>query len=810
MNKKGFTLIELLVVVVILGIIAGLSIPLIRNLTTTFDKRKYQSYADSVLYAAKLYNDAYKEDLFGHNKNGCAYVTYDNLVEKQLLNDIEIEGMSCNSAMTYVVVTKQGDKYGYSPYVGCGKKADGSVEAITVKLPKSIPEMDTVACAGAEQNNLRIEADMSQAGAEVKRRKKKTKLTITSGTGINKVTSIYTKWSKAWNDYSNNDFKKIDFKISGNQESQILQGKIISSQSKEILTPSAEGEYYLIVRVDFLEDLYGTKWENPKYQNSKYIEFGPFVVYDEEGHQSDKIQLILTNPSEEEWTNTDINLGIEAKSENEIDTYESTTNILDDDSWKEIPEGVGQTSFVKTYSETQESQLFVRAYDVEGNYDEKSTWLRIDKVPPEKPSISNSSSGNWTNKDVTVSATSRDEHSGINTFYYTYNEHANKIGTNPNNDWVALENETDTHHHKEDDHKKENRPVSIKLPTFTANSGEIFNKTIYVKASDKAGNFSEKNETNVRIDKQKPTTPVITNNSCSKTSWATKSFSIVLKSNDGEGSGIASYFYSYKSKPSKVGTDSSKYWVKDKDTSATTYTSSPFTKNRDQWVYWRSCDKAGNCSETAWTYIKLDTVAPTCKASKQSGSKSATATFKCSDNISGVVACTKKKTGLGVGTHTYNIEDKAGNKGTCKVSVTKKCSAYRCMGATAPRILMIKTKTGKWSPAYTQDCKSACNAEYKLRNMKCPSGANKCYEWRANECPTRKKGDKGAYVLQHCGYDGYQTVSTTNSGKGLVWWNFKEGLNAQWYTKDNADKWCSSGCCTCCFDGWKCEKYIYS
>ena len=54
MNKKGFTLTELLVVVVILGIIAGMAIPLIRSLSGTFTKKKYENYKDSVLSAAKL------------------------------------------------------------------------------------------------------------------------------------------------------------------------------------------------------------------------------------------------------------------------------------------------------------------------------------------------------------------------------------------------------------------------------------------------------------------------------------------------------------------------------------------------------------------------------------------------------------------------------------------------------------------------------------------------------------------------------------------------------------------------------------
>ena len=90
MNRKGFTLTELLVVVVILGIIAGLSIPLIRNLSATFETKKYQNYADSVLASAKLYTDSYYEDLFGRKEYGCSCIPYDKLAEKNLLKDIEV------------------------------------------------------------------------------------------------------------------------------------------------------------------------------------------------------------------------------------------------------------------------------------------------------------------------------------------------------------------------------------------------------------------------------------------------------------------------------------------------------------------------------------------------------------------------------------------------------------------------------------------------------------------------------------------------------------------------------------------------
>ena len=66
-----------------------MSIPLIRNISASMEKRKYKTYLDSVVSASKLYNDSYSEDLFGHNENWCAYITYEQLVNKNLLKDIE-------------------------------------------------------------------------------------------------------------------------------------------------------------------------------------------------------------------------------------------------------------------------------------------------------------------------------------------------------------------------------------------------------------------------------------------------------------------------------------------------------------------------------------------------------------------------------------------------------------------------------------------------------------------------------------------------------------------------------------------------
>ena len=85
MNRRGFTLVELLVAVAILGIITGMSIPLIRNIREKNEQKKYNTYGDSLISASKLYRDSYEEDLFGHKNSGCALVSYSQLKEKNLI-----------------------------------------------------------------------------------------------------------------------------------------------------------------------------------------------------------------------------------------------------------------------------------------------------------------------------------------------------------------------------------------------------------------------------------------------------------------------------------------------------------------------------------------------------------------------------------------------------------------------------------------------------------------------------------------------------------------------------------------------------
>lgn len=160
-NRKGFTLVELLVTIVIMGVISGMSWPLIRRLQEQNQKAKYTTYGDALVSAAKIYVDSYEEDLFYYDEdlksnstlrnslktNGklmndnvtqCAMISFADLVNHHLVKDINMDEMSCNSKFTFVIVKRKQNNYTYAYYLGCGSRLKRELTDTEVSL--KIPE----------------------------------------------------------------------------------------------------------------------------------------------------------------------------------------------------------------------------------------------------------------------------------------------------------------------------------------------------------------------------------------------------------------------------------------------------------------------------------------------------------------------------------------------------------------------------------------------------------------------------------------------------------------------------------------------
>ena len=783
MNKKGFTLTELLVVVVILGIIAGMAIPLIRSLSGTFTKKKYENYKDSVLSAAKLYVDSYDEDLFGHEEYGCATITYEQLVKRNLIKDIEVDGMSCNSQNTYVMVVKQGNKHVYAPYVSCGHEKNGSADDTTITVPNDAPTLDSVICNFG--SNILIDADTSQSGNTYDKKRKTTKITLTSYSGIDNNISIYTKWSKDKNDQGSG-FTKTTFKVPGDQEATLLSGQPIKSTSKELVTPeNTEGQWYLIVRVDHLQDSHGHQWKNPDGSNSRYLSYGPFSVdntpptvvaevykcdsnYNKTGGLlksktitggEDTLDLSDVSGNYNGWLNN-------ANFYNGICFYFKLNDnvIVKSHTWKWNKDGQGPSvkpdvykvlnggSTPKEYSSGKSqtynnflaanghrySQLTVK--DLAGNKTTINFDVKIDRNSPKvvvasqemnssfkptskslgtKESTSSAemlingwqlygANFNFTitdNMGITykawrwnrtginstsasdyktfidkaeytdISSTLRETQSGSLTGEgYRYggeivrdiagNETYLNVGVNvdrtkPTCGTASGSSQTWT-----------NSPRTVNQYCSDAISGckknpypktySTTQKTDTITISDNAGNTNTCTY-DVYVDTTKPNKPTINNPKAGV--WSNSSYTMTIKSHD-DHSGIKDYQYRYAAN-SNCSTSNS--WITESGatTSADSY-DSVFSANGDHYACWRVCDKAGNCSDTTGTHVKIDTVAPECKVSysNQYTTSGVHTSVSCWDETSGVSHCDSGDYYLTYDVW-YSVTDYAGNTGWC-------------------------------------------------------------------------------------------------------------------------------------------------
>lgn len=126
----------------------------------------------------------------------------------------------------------------------------------------------------------------------------------------------------------------------------------------------------------------------------------------------------------------------------------------------------------------------------------------------------------------------------------------------------------------------------------------------YGYVMDSAGNIGECVSPEVKRDTTAPPQPTITNPSGGN--WRNTPFSLTVSSTD-TNSGNDYWYYKYADIE----------WVKYNESGynsyeQTTFTTSPFSTERNENVYIQVCDKAGNCSASASTKIAIDKTSPTC------------------------------------------------------------------------------------------------------------------------------------------------------------------------------------------------------
>ena len=283
MNKKGFTLVELLVTIAILGIISGLSIPVIRNINQQRINKRYSTYLDSLSYASKLYTDSYAVDMFGHSTTGCAYITFDDLKEKNLAKDIEMEGISCATPYTAVKVVRFKEKYYYKTFIGCGKKS-GTIDP-NVFMPKKLEQSEL--CDDELSANITFRATNPASSTDITKKKLSPRVVMESITGVSFAPAPIIKYGYSYeNDGTHiiGDWQNLEFEsMKESLQTRLIENGDPQSFNAKEKSPTPDGritgKLNLVIRVDLLENLEHKNWrtiENSEVDN--YVILGPFLV----------------------------------------------------------------------------------------------------------------------------------------------------------------------------------------------------------------------------------------------------------------------------------------------------------------------------------------------------------------------------------------------------------------------------------------------------------------------------------------------------------------------------------------------------
>ncbi len=394
---NGFTIVELLVAVSILGIIMGMSIPIIRNIQYHNTQKKFNEYGKAMISSAKLYRDSYEEDLFGHKASGCALISLSQLMEKDLIKDFPENNITCNYEETKVRIIKINKQYGYSYQLLCGVESDSPSYAFSSlsKKEKTLQKMiqdnngedESVDLEESFDNpfdefslstcniNSSMEIEANPNNGIEKAESYSVRIRLSSNTGISSTSSpvkIQYTWVEAtesidldiidYNTITNwksLQFSKIESELS--QQEKLLSSSTgsIQADSYEIFPPTTEAnKWYLVLKINSFKDLTGESYPNT------YEIFGIYniakkytLTYDDNGGSgcstdNKKIEKLLGKGDNDTWGK----LCTPTKNNSTFVGW----NTKKDGTGTKVTKNTPVTSEMKVYAQWEPSKVIIR------------------------------------------------------------------------------------------------------------------------------------------------------------------------------------------------------------------------------------------------------------------------------------------------------------------------------------------------------------------------------------------------------------------------------------------------------------------
>ena len=489
MNKSAFTLIELVVAIAILGIITLIAIPSVRRIQAENNDSKYVAYEKSLQASSKLFVDGYDEDLFGATNTGCAIVNYDDLKDRDLIEDIQIKNNSCSGDATCVYVRKsKNGNYHYEVHTTCREGSDivyGTGQKCNLDLCK---------IEDGDGPTVDINDTSSYKDNPYYKKGQSPKLVVTikdAGVGLKENQELTYQWYKvsggseiAYGDSGTIEFKNKNYaarksvvipnapnleNVSDTTTYRVkLTGEIKDiNNNKSSGGPWTYDVQYFVGRVLLQINMNGGYLADP--HNAAYGTSDNFVTLNGS-------KTILSIKEGESINNLTDPASINIKKAN--------NNIVPGSEYYGNSDGT-VINFNKTGTYNQ--NIFCEPKYADCEYVLNINWQP--NIKPATPIISNPSGGNWTNSDfsLTVSTTTAAQYIGA--WYYKYDSNATLTEFNTDKSVKA---------------EKVNNFVTAPFSRERNEKVYVRACSIYATSADDSNNCSDFANTFIRIDKTKP------------------------------------------------------------------------------------------------------------------------------------------------------------------------------------------------------------------------------------------------------------------------------------------------------------------
>ena len=388
-NKKAFTMVELLAVIAIIGILAGVTIQSISEYVSSSKEEYKEDIKKTLTLAGKNYYSEHKSEQPQKDGIYIKQITAKELAtQKYITGTFQDADQNDCTNQSYVTAVYENDTINYYPCLICKEKSyiTTQKEKEYCKLVDSTtPEPSNPDQPDKPEEKTNLECSLTDTKIE----NEILKTTISATTNKGSITGIL-----------------LEKKYNGKTSTKSIMETADEGKTKinKTITISENGTYRVYVKNNTLQrkckgEIEFSIPEDPNFKAEKYL-------VDESSYNSHKTtgytkaELSRLKKYDGSWTNGYVYVKLTYNKNYFKEVKVNNTETITGNKYLWLTEEGAKTNKIVAISKNDKT---------------KSATIdtKLDRTPPVIGRVNNSSNGNWTNQDITVTVPYQDSYSGV-------------------------------------------------------------------------------------------------------------------------------------------------------------------------------------------------------------------------------------------------------------------------------------------------------------------------------------------------------------------------------------------------------------